>query len=177
MYGVSATGCIGCRCSPPSWSESLSCTEIKLDSFSFVANFLPWFVDTQSQTGSVIRDMRPPQGAPLADWLAGTPPRSRLNSTGDDSYLKQLTCPHRLSQSPLILSDVWGSWIHCVMSFNIQTSPKSSLYTKSCFNLMDACSMWPGPSGIPGYPGIPGLDWNPNPGIFENQISGFFGIC
>ena len=34
----------------------------------------------------------------------------------------------------------------------------------------------PGSSGIPGYPGIPGLTSNPDPGIFENKIPGFFGI-
>ena len=28
----------------------------------------------------------------------------------------------------------------------------------------------------PGNPGIPGLDSNPDPGIFENKIPGFFGI-
>ena len=33
-----------------------------------------------------------------------------------------------------------------------------------------------GPSGIPGYPGIPGLISNPDPGILENLIPGFFGI-
>ena len=45
--------------------------------------------------------------------------------------------------------------------------PSLNLTTRTC---------WAGPSGIPGYPGIPGLDWNPDPGIFENQIPGFFGI-
>ena len=35
---------------------------------------------------------------------------------------------------------------------------------------------WAGPSGIPGYPGIPGLISNPDPGILENLIPGFFGI-
>ena len=34
----------------------------------------------------------------------------------------------------------------------------------------------PGPSRIPGYPGIPGLILNPDPGILENLIPGFFGI-
>ena len=34
----------------------------------------------------------------------------------------------------------------------------------------------PGPSGIPGYPGIPGLNKNPDPGILENTIPGFFAI-
>ena len=34
----------------------------------------------------------------------------------------------------------------------------------------------PGPCRIPGYPRIPGLDSNPDHGIFENKISGFFGI-
>ena len=34
----------------------------------------------------------------------------------------------------------------------------------------------PGPSGIPGYPGIPGLNSNPDPGMLENKIPGFFGI-
>ena len=33
-----------------------------------------------------------------------------------------------------------------------------------------------GPSGIPGYPGIPGLNKNPDPGILENTIPGFFAI-
>ena len=33
-----------------------------------------------------------------------------------------------------------------------------------------------GPCGIPGYPGIPGLKLNPDPGILENKIPGFFGI-
>ena len=39
--------------------------------------------------------------------------------------------------------------------------------------------MWvsqPVSSGIPKNPGIPGLDLNPDPGIFENKIPGFFGI-
>ena len=31
-------------------------------------------------------------------------------------------------------------------------------------------------SGIPKNPGIPGLDFNPDPGIIENTIPGFFGI-
>ena len=47
----------------------------------------------------------------------------------------------------------------------------------SCRRHRWASSWWPaGPSGIPGYPGIPGLIWNPDPGILENLIPGFFGI-
>ena len=38
-------------------------------------------------------------------------------------------------------------------------------------------AVWgPVSSGIPKNPGIPGLDLNPDPGIFENKIPGFFGI-
>ena len=63
--------------------------------------------------------------------------------------------------------------IQGTLLFNVETGSFFRLFFSNAFGIYLPRT---GSSGIPGYPGIPGLKSNPDPGILENEIPGFFGI-
>ena len=118
----------------------------------------------------------------------------RWNLSSDESY----NCQRSEKEWWLVTFRLWrcfffnlpaaGKW-QWLCQIESHRSPceylLASLLVVKCVNYFSGiwsgriCSgdhLWPGPSGIPGYPGIPGLILNPDPGILENLIPGFFGI-